>query len=67
MVEYGTTGPFPTDMLTYASEGGGGSTKGNKSFSATSLSFESMFKNTAEQYGFDLHPPAENDYDIYKR
>jgi hypothetical protein len=31
------------------------------------LSFSMMFKSTEEQYGFGLHPPEQNDYDLYKR
>ena len=26
-----------------------------------------MFKSTEEQYGFGLHQPEQNDYDLYKR
>ena len=31
------------------------------------LSFDSMFNGTKEQYGFELHSPEPNDYDLYKR
>ena len=31
------------------------------------LSFDMMFKTTEQQYGFGLHSPEQNDYDLYKR
>ena len=34
---------------------------------STALSFDMMFKSTEDQYGFGLHQPEQNDYDLYKR
>jgi hypothetical protein len=34
--------------------------------SSNNLSFNMMFKSTEEQYGFGLHQPEQNDYDLYK-
>ena len=35
--------------------------------SPTPLSFNMMFKSSEEQYGFGLHQPKQNDYELYKR
>ena len=32
-----------------------------------SLSFDSMFNTTSKQYGFELHPPGQGDYELYKK